>query len=337
MSTRTATRPRVAPARKPAGRARPPARTKTPGIGAQLRKAFAALPIPDGLLRRLRNWLLALLLIAAIGAGLVAMGVPQMIGLSLAHAAGRAGLVVRNVQIEGRDHVDRNAIYAAVIDAKGQDMPLVDLTGLRRSLLGIPWVAEARVSRRLPDTLVVDIVERRPAAIWQYQQRLALVDDSGNIIAPLDPQSAPEQFPIVIGRGANLQVDALTKLIATQPVLKPLIQDATWVGERRWDLHFQSGEILSLPEGEEPARTALASFARKDSEKRLLGKGIVRFDMRDPTRIVVRVTDQPGFRLDKLEAPAPAPVAPPASVAPAPAPEEQSAPAPQPISQEKVL
>jgi cell division protein FtsQ len=29
-------------------------------------------------------------------------------------------------------------------------------------------VQDARVSRRLPDTLVVDIVERTPSAVWQH-------------------------------------------------------------------------------------------------------------------------------------------------------------------------
>ena len=34
----------------------------------------------------------------------------------------------------------------------------------------IGWVKDARVSRRLPDTLVIDIVERTPAALWQKQR-----------------------------------------------------------------------------------------------------------------------------------------------------------------------
>ena len=35
---------------------------------------------------------------------------------------------------------------------------------------GFGWVKDARVSRRLPDTLVIDIVERTPAALWQNQR-----------------------------------------------------------------------------------------------------------------------------------------------------------------------
>ena len=39
-----------------------------------------------------------------------------------------------------------------------------------------------------------------------------------------------------------------------------MIAGATWVGGRRWDLHFQGGETLSLPEGEAAARRALAAL-----------------------------------------------------------------------------
>ena len=68
---------------------------------------------------------------------------------------------------------------------------------------------------------------------------------------------------------------------------------AGW-GERRWDLRFQSGEVLALPEGVDAAVTALKDFARRDAQYRLLGQGFVRFDMRVPGRIVVRVSKEPG-------------------------------------------
>src|SRR3546814_183805 len=65
--------------------------------------------------------------------------------------------------------------------------------------------------------------------------------------------------------------------------------DLTWVGNRRWDLRFRSGETLSLPEGEAEAKAAIAKFAHMDGANRLPGRGILRFDMRDPSRFVLRL------------------------------------------------
>ena len=32
----------------------------------------------------------------------------------------------------------------------------------------VAWIADAQVSRRLPDKLVVHIIERQPAAVWRF-------------------------------------------------------------------------------------------------------------------------------------------------------------------------
>ncbi|PZU10677.1 FtsQ-type POTRA domain-containing protein [Sphingomonas sp.] len=290
-------RPATSAARRAPARVRPPARTASPGAGAMIGKALASLPLPDGFLRGLGNWTLGLLLAGGIVAGVVAMGVPGMIGMALSHAIGRAGFVVRTIEVNGRTHVDRDAVYRVAMDSRGQDMPLVDLSGIRQSLLGLAWVEDARVSRRLPDTLIVDIVERRPAGVWQHDYKLSLIDMAGRVIAPVGPSSPLDQLPLVIGPDANLHAGEFAALIATQPVLKPLIEGATWIGGRRWDVRFQSGETLMLPEGDQAARDAFALFARKDSEARLLGQGIVRFDMRVPDRMVVRMSSEPGAKV----------------------------------------
>jgi cell division protein FtsQ len=82
--------------------------------------------------------------------------------------------------------------------------------------------------------------------------------------------------------------------MAAVPTLKPQVASATWVGGRRWDLNFQSGEVVALPEGEEAAKTVLMKFARNDKESGLLGRGIIRFDLRKPGQMTVRLPRTPG-------------------------------------------
>lgn len=284
-------------------RAAAPARRRSSSLGQQMGRAFGALPVPPGLVRRIGNWTLGLLVAAGIVAGLIAMGVPQMIGLETAHGIGRMGFVVRNIEISGRSHVDRDSVYRIVMDQRGQDMPLVDLSGTRQRLLGLGWIQDARVSRRLPDTLAVDLVERVPAAILQRQQQLYLIDAAGHVLSGVDARTLPLQLPLVIGSKVEAQIITLQALVASQPSLKQLVAGATWVGDRRWDIRFQSGETLALPEGAAAARAAYALFARKDQEERLLGRGFVRFDMRNPGPIVVRTTPEPGAKIEEPVAP----------------------------------
>jgi cell division protein FtsQ len=135
---------------------------------------------------------------------------------------------------------------------------------------------------------VVDIVERKPAAVWQNGGRLSLIDAGGIVLEPVALNAMPD-LPLIIGPDANVQATALTELMAHAPRLKPMLAGATWVGGRRWDLKFQSGEVLALPEGEKPSATALNKFAALDGKDGFLGRGFVRFDMRDPAKMFVRV------------------------------------------------
>jgi cell division protein FtsQ len=180
----------------------------------------------------------------------------------------------------------------------------LDLPKVRGEMLKLGWVKDARISRRLPDTLVVDIVERDPVAVWQHDGQLHLIDVQGVVLQSVATDAMPD-LPLVVGPDANRQTAGLNKLMENAPALKPMLAGATWVGNRRWDLRFQSGETLSLPEGSRASATALVNFARMDGVNRLLGRGIVKFDMRDPDRFVLRLPqDQVGQKPEgKAEAP----------------------------------
>jgi cell division protein FtsQ len=256
---------------------------------------------------------------AAVGLAILqAFGVPAMVGNEVASVFGRAGFEVKRVDLRGIRHMDRLTVYAIAFDQHSMAMPLVDLDEVRARLLRYGWVEDARVSRRLPDTLVVDIVERTPAAVWQYRGRLRLIDAKGVVLEDVSGE-ATRDLPLLIGAGANAHAAELATLLAKAPSLKPVIAGATWIGDRRWDVRFQSGETLALPEGAEESQRALVRFARMDTAQRLLGRGFLRFDMRDPTRFVARLDRQVRAIDGSVAEPEPTPAAPPATTETGPA------------------
>jgi cell division protein FtsQ len=190
-------------------------------------------------------------------------------------------------------------------------MLLVDLDAARARLKALPWVADASVSRRLPDTLIVDVVERRPVALWQFHHRLSAIDRAG-VPLTADRLERFATLPLVVGPEANRHVDELLTLLGGTPRLAAAVDAATFVGTRRWDLRFRSGETLALPEGA-AAKVALARFDAVDRKTGLLGHGYTRFDLRQPGQMTVRVAAPvrpPGKHLTKpAAAPAAAPVA----------------------------
>jgi cell division protein FtsQ len=259
------------------------------------------LPLPE-FVRRVSWWLFGGMTIALAIAVLTAFKVPQMAGLAIGEAIGRSGFVVRRIEPKGINHLNPMLVYRVADSQMKVAMPLVDLAGTRLELLRYGWVRDARVSRRLPDTLVIDIVERVPAAIWQHGGRLALIDNEGVVLEAVKLEAMPD-LPLVIGPAANRQVPGLTRLTKGVPQLEPLLAGATWVGGRRWDLRFHSGEVLSLPEGHDAAAVALAHFVEKDRKGQLLGRGFVRFDMRIPGKLIVRLSLDPSSAVPSLAPP----------------------------------
>ena len=240
----------------------------------------------------------------AIGAVvLVALDIPAKAERSAGAAVGRAGFTVSGYQIVGLAHMDRKLVDDVVNDELNRaaesagsakaPQPLVDVVGIRDRLVQFGWVKDARVSRRLPDTLVIDIVERTPAALWQNKGQLALIDKEGVVLDRVPIDKMPD-LPLLIGPGANVHSQQLDRMIATVPTLEPQLASATWVGRRRWDLTFQSGETVALPEGEQAAAAAIQKFAKLDRSNGLLGRGVVRFDLRVPGKMIVRLPRAPG-------------------------------------------
>ncbi len=225
-------------------------------------------------------------------------GLPTMASLQLAQVAGDAGFEVRRVDVRGVKNINELKIYERVLTERNQPMPLVDIAALRDRLREITWVQDARVSRQLPDTLVVDIVERKPHAVLRKPGRYVLIDNEGTELESVPAARAKGKL-IVSGPGAGQQVMALTALLDAAPALKPQVKEAEWIGNRRWNITFKTGQVLALPQGERPAANALVSFARLDGTNRLLGGRVAAFDMRAADRIYLRI---PGRTEEKAAA-----------------------------------
>jgi len=282
--SRTVKRGAQPPARRPVARRKP---VRQPLI----QRLLARIPVSEETVKRVATW-------GITGAGVVAVvavatwiGIPGAIGAAAAEQVGRAGLRVEQIEITGLKRMDRMSVYAVALDQQSRAMPLVDLEAVRQKLLRYGWIKDAHVSRRLPDTLLVDIEEREPAAVWQDNGQLTLIDATGVLLEPVSADAIPD-LPLVIGPGADRQEASYQQLLAAAPALKPRVKAATWIGNRRWDITFNSGEVLALPEDD--AATALVKFAELDGARSLLGRGWLRFDMRDPAKLVAR---KPGASL----------------------------------------
>ncbi|WP_271077161.1 cell division protein FtsQ/DivIB [Aurantiacibacter sp. MUD61] len=206
----------------------------------------------------------------------------------IAHIASNAGYEVQHIQPNGIERMNVQTVYERALGQQNLAMTQVDLAGLREELVELPWVRDARVSRQLPDTLVIDIIEREPHAVLQRPDRLMLIDETGVELEPIS-RSAASEYLLIAGPGAQDRVEDLTALLDSAPALQSQIKAAEWIGNRRWDLTFVTDQELALPEGEDRAAAALISFAQADGVHRLIGGQAASFDMRNAPRMYMNI------------------------------------------------
>jgi cell division protein FtsQ len=245
-----------------------------PFTEAQLQRAFLLMILTAGLALA---WFIASL-----------AGLPALVGERFAALTANAGFAVSRVTVTGVERMNEQRIYERALVQRNQPMASVDLEALRQELLALSWVADARVSRRLPDMLAIDIVEREPRAVLMKPDRLVLIDGSGHELQPIGDAAARGMLRVQ-GPGAVRQIEELDLLLDAAPALKPKVKAAEWVGNRRWNLTFDTGQVLALPQDDEAATGALVKFAKLDGTNRLLGGKVASFDMRLPDRIYMRV------------------------------------------------
>jgi cell division protein FtsQ len=203
----------------------------------------------------------------------------------LLDATGFTGLRVTDVRIEGRANTPEQLLRATLGVAVGDPILGFSVEQAARRIETLSWVDHATVERRLPGTIVVQLKERRPFAIWQNQGKFVLIDRTGQVVAN-ENVSDFRQFPLLVGPGAPDGAAALIDALNDHPGIAARVVAAVRVAQRRWNLQMKSGIEVLLPEGHEAA--ALNRLSALEDQHKLLDRPLARIDLRLPTMLVLR-------------------------------------------------
>lgn len=247
-------------------------------------------------LRRLALWTVLIVPVAATY-GIFALSRSPDGRALLAETGDRAlavsaelGLVVSNIDVEGRETTDAATIMAALAADRGTPILAVSPSRAKQQLESLPWVRSATIERRLPGTLIVRLSERHPMAVWQHDGKLELIDRQGEVIAVKD-LGRFAKLPTVVGERAAGHTAALLEMLGREPALAARVSAAVRVDNRRWNVRIDNAIDVLLPE-EDPAG-AWARLAAFESHNNLLKRDVQTVDMRLPDRLVLRALGPP--------------------------------------------
>jgi len=201
------------------------------------------------------------------------------------------GLGIDAITISGARGLDEPEVLRAAGVSPKSSLLFLDVNEARNRLTALPIVAEASVRKLYPNRLIVDLVEREPAAIWQKDGALNLVSADGAPIAAMrDARYAG--LPFVVGEGANNRLAEFLRIVEASGDLRGRIRAGILVGQRRWNLKLTTGLEVKLPEAE--PEVAVAQLARLAREQKLLDKDLIYVDLRLPGRMYARLTEEAG-------------------------------------------
>lgn len=269
----------VGRARKPAGRA---ARASSRGAVAH------GTPARRG--PRLGDRLHAVWATGQLAALLLAIGC----GVAIALFLGSDLLTVRRIDLVGATLTTPQQIADAG-GVQGHNLFTVDTQQVAQRLIALPTVRGARVESAFPDRLVVRLVERQPAALWQVGDARYLVDPGGFVMAVNPSEGVTRGLPMVVARDGD--APAVGSPIAPEIVAATLTiaRDASTYGVTVAELDYSpaSGLTILTPGGAQTtaARRILLGTPARLAEKLAASGEVIRteqswavLDVTDPER-----------------------------------------------------
>jgi len=200
-------------------------------------------------------------------------------------ASSNLGFSVQNILVEGRHHTDASILKAMININKDDPLFAFDPREAKIQIQKIAWIENVHIERRLPNTLYIELIERKPIALWQSEKTLKLIDSKGDVI-PVTDLSPFKDLITVIGKDAPQQTAALMKALNASSDIEDWVEAAGLISGRRWDLVLDNGVRVKLPE--DNSSQALSRLAEAQHENDILNKNLKSIDLRDPSRIVVR-------------------------------------------------
>jgi len=158
--------------------------------GAQARRARAEES------RRSGRAILSTLLRTA-GAALVSAAVAASVFYGYRWASTSDAFAIRDVRFVGLVHATEADLLSRSGLKIGDNLIRADLLAAAHGIESHPWVAAARITRKLPGSLQVLVVEHKPAALVQMGG-LYVLDEQGNLFKRASPSDGLD-LPIVSG------------------------------------------------------------------------------------------------------------------------------------------
>ncbi len=231
----------------------------------------------------------ALGLALVLGVGFQARGGIMQAALNIGDLlAGRfvqSGFGIKEIAISGQVMARERDIATALEINETTNIFNFNVAAARQRIIDLPAIADVQIRKIYPSQLLVQVKEVTPIARWRINGVTFVIDGAGTRIA--DATASDDNLPLVIGNGAANDAMAMIKALNSYPDLTKGIAALSRIGDRRWDLIYDNGLRIRLPE--KGLSQALVQLEDAQIKDRLLDRDLVIIDMRVAGQMALRL------------------------------------------------
>ena len=229
------------------------------------------------------------LLGALFASGVIGRGF-RAVDRTLETISANAGFGISEIHITGNRRTPYSQVLEVLGMKPGQSIFSADVWQARERLAHLEWVATAEIHRRYPDAIFVNLVEKRPFALWQApvnssgdargEAPIWVVERNGKLITSREVEKF-RRLPKLVGAGAPEAAADLVDAVAAHRAIAARIAAYARVSMRRWNLILDDGVVVQLPDN--GWQKELDALEHLIIDGGILERDVTEIDLRSPT------------------------------------------------------
>ena len=162
----------------------------------------------------------------------------------------------------------------------------LDINHIQKIINQIDSVESSNVRINDSGVLLVEVIERKPVAVYRENDDLALIDLKGYKINNIFSRNDRKDLPLIVGNEGNYQVKEALEIYQLLSIYLNEIRGLIRIGERRWDIIFKNSKRIKL--SEKYPKRSLRNFLSSDKSYLISSNDFVIIDLRFINKIILR-------------------------------------------------
>ncbi len=195
-----------------------------------------------------------------------------------------AGFAIGEISITGQTLTGEQAIFDALGVEPHTSTMSFDVEAARQRIAELPAVETVSVRKTYPGDIIVEVTEKVPVARWRVDGITFVVDATGEQIG--EDKGAYGELPLVVGDGASDDALVMIRALDQYSSLKEGLVALSRIADRRWDMIYDTGLRVQLPEL--GVARALRNLVMYQTDYQLLDRDVNLIDLRVANLVAVR-------------------------------------------------